>query len=139
MKFSIKLLMIFTSIIITISSILTYFQMHGTNEYLDRTIKDTISETLDSLEDKINLSIESKVDVSKSVIDIYENLLEGESPLSKFKDVDVNHLSNVFQLFGYADERTGEIITNDPNFKVPTGFDPRTRSWYLNAKKIEYL
>lgn len=77
MKFSIKLLMIFTSIIITISSILTYFQMHGTNEYLDRTIKDTISETLDSLEDKINLSIESKVDVSKSVIDIYENLLEG--------------------------------------------------------------
>lgn len=96
MKFSIKLLMIFTSIIITISSILTYFQMHGTNEYLDRTIKDTISETLDSLEDKINLSIESKVDVSKSVIDIYENLLEGESPLSKFKDVDVNHLSNVF-------------------------------------------
>ncbi|HBN6834031.1 TPA: chemotaxis protein, partial [Vibrio cholerae] len=102
MKFSIKLLMIFTSIIITISSILTYFQMHGTNEYLDRTIKDTISETLDSLEDKINLSIESKVDVSKSVIDIYENLLEGESPLSKFKDVDVNHLSNVFQLFGYA-------------------------------------
>lgn len=128
--------MIFTSIIITISSILTYFQMHGTNEYLDRTIKDTISETLDSLEDKINLSIESKVDVSKSVIDIYENLLEGESPLSKFKDVDVNHLSNVFQLFGYADERTGEIITNDPNFKVPTGFDPRTRSWYLNAKKL---
>ncbi|OWO75529.1 hypothetical protein B2J68_04230, partial [Vibrio cholerae] len=55
-----SLVMIFTSIIITISSILTYFQMHGTNEYLDRTIKDTISETLDSLEDKINLSIESK-------------------------------------------------------------------------------
>lgn len=110
--------------------------MDGTNEYLDRTIKDSISETLDSLEDKINLSIESKVDVSKSVVDIYENLQEGESPLSKFKDVDVNHLSKVFQLFGYADERTGEIITNDPNFKVPTGFDPRTRSWYLNAKKL---
>ncbi len=81
MKFSIKLLIIFTSIIITISSILTYFQMDGTNEYLDRTIKDTISETLDSLEDKINLSIESKVDVSKSVVSIYENLLEG-NPLS---------------------------------------------------------
>ncbi len=81
MKFSIKLLIIFTSIIITISSILTYFQMDGTNEYLDRTIKDSISETLDSLEDKINLSIKSKVDVSKSVVDIYENLLEG-NPLS---------------------------------------------------------
>lgn len=70
--------------------------MYGINEYFDCMIKDIIFEMLDFLEDKINFFIEFKVDVLKFVIDIYENLLEGEFFFSKFKDVDVNYFLNVF-------------------------------------------
>lgn len=131
MKFSHKIIAAASLILVLSLGLLSSYQYFQVKKEINNQVDASTKELVTSLSHNIEAVITTKSDLTT-----YAASLIGED-LSKEHIINVLNqptMKNNFLLAGIGVEATGETIASDPSWTPPSGYDPRSRSWYKDAK-----
>jgi methyl-accepting chemotaxis protein len=136
MKFSQKIIAAASFILLLSLGLLSTYQYFQVKAEVNNLVNSSSDELITSLRNNITAIMNSKADLtSYAASQVGDDL----SPENIMNILNQKTIKKHFSIAGIGIESTGQIFFNDPGWAPPAGYDPRTRSWYKDAKQANEL
>jgi methyl-accepting chemotaxis protein len=132
MKFAHKVVIAASLILILSLGLLSSYQYFQVKTEINNQVNSSTEELVASLSKNIEAVMATKSDITAYAVSLIGDDLSREH-ISKV--IDQAMIKKHFLLAGVGIEASGETIGNDPNWNPGADFDPRKRSWYIEAKQ----
>ena len=136
MKFSHKIVIASSILIITTVSLLSAKQVMTVQSELETTIQNSIDDIMQSVKNNVVAEMEGRKDVARYVTEIAQQNL---SPAAIKKILEKPALKKPFLLVGGGLDLDGKAISGDSNWDPGPSWDSRQRPWYKDAKNTNDL
>lgn len=131
MKFAHKIVAAASLILLLSLGLLSTYQYFQVKSEITHQVDASTKELVTALSHNIEAVIETKSDITNYAASIVGDDFSKENIL---KILNQPVMKKNFLLAGVGVEATGETLANDPNWTPPSGYDPRVRAWYKDAK-----
>jgi methyl-accepting chemotaxis protein len=132
MKFSHKIVISASLILIASLGLLSTYQYFQVKEEVNQQVNASTKELVASLSQNIEAVMANKADLTAYAVSLIGNDLS-EEHIAKVLTQPM--IKKHFLLAGVGIEATGQTIGNDPTWSPGDNYDPRKRSWYMDAKQ----
>lgn len=132
MKFAHKVVIAASLILILSLGLLSSYQYFQVKTEINNQVNSSTEELVASLSKNIEAVMATKSDITAYAASLIGNDLSREHIT---KVINQAMIKKHFLLAGVGIEASGETIGNDPNWNPGASFDPRKRSWYIDAKQ----
>ncbi|CCK77434.1 MAG: methyl-accepting chemotaxis protein [Oleispira antarctica] len=132
MKFAHKIVAAASLILLLSLGLLSGYQYFQVKTEINNQVNASTEELVASLSQSIEAVMATKSDLTSYAA----NLIGDDLSLEHISEViDQPIIKKHFLLAGVGVEATGVTIGNDPGWNPPSDYDPRKRTWYMDAKK----
>lgn len=132
MKFAHKIVAAASLILLLSLGLLSGYQYFQVKTEINNQVNASTEELVASLSQSIEAVMATKSDLTSYAA----NLIGDDLSLEHISEViDQPIIKKHFLLAGVGIEATGVTIGNDPGWNPPSDYDPRKRTWYMDAKK----
>ena len=132
MKFAHKIVAAASLILLLSLGLLSGYQYFQVKTEINNQVNASTEELVASLSQSIEAVMATKSDLTSYAA----NLIGDDLSLEHISEViDQPIIKKHFLLAGVGIETTGVTIGNDPGWNPPSDYDPRKRTWYMDAKK----
>lgn len=131
MKFAHKIVVAASLILLISLGLLSTYQYFQVKAEINNQVDASTKELVTALSHNIEAVIETKSDITNYAASLVGDDFSKDNIL---KILNQPVMKKNFLLAGIGVEETGETLANDPNWTPPSGYDPRVRAWYKDAK-----
>ncbi|MUK48031.1 methyl-accepting chemotaxis protein [Aliivibrio fischeri] len=132
MKFRNKVVIASAFLLFVTMSILSLQQITTVRSQIKKQINNSVNEILSSISSTVKSEIESKKNLAQSITEVIENDPTNSNYVQTI--IDKSQLKKSFLSIGLGYESNGKVVKNDVNWNIASDYDPRVRSWYIEAK-----
>lgn len=136
MKFSHKIVIASSALILITVSLLTTKQIMTVQSELEATIQNSIDDIMQSVKNNVVAEMEGRKDVARYVAEVAQQDL---SPAAIKMILEKPSLRKPFALTGGGLEIDGKAISGNPDWDPGLSWDSRVRPWYKDAKSKNSL
>lgn len=137
MKFSHKIVMISSLLLIGTVLILSVHQLKTVQNSFNSLINNSMNELLTSMKQTVMTEMSGKKTLAKSITESIQ--LDPANQAYVDKMLNTARLKSTFITIGLGYQNQGELVQNDEAWDVPEDYDPRLRPWYQKVKNTGHL
>ncbi|NOI27826.1 methyl-accepting chemotaxis protein [Vibrio coralliilyticus] len=136
MKFSHKIVAASSLLLLATVTLLTLQQYYTVQSEIKSQVTSSVTEIVDGVRD----TTAAEIDGRKAIANYATSMLEANlSPDAISTVITRPIVKDTFLLVGLGFEKDGSNINNDPSWNPGSSWDPRSRPWYIDAKKAGKL
>ncbi len=132
MKFAHKVVATSSVIVFISLSVMSAWQYFQVQSEIEKLVKHSVEEIVSGVKNTVDEELKAKTDLATYAT----GLIHANSSSQEIADViEKPIMKSNFLLVGLGFESDGSFQGNDPSWVPPSGWDPRARPWYKDAKQ----